>query len=226
MRIICLADLHGFLPDIPDGDVAIIAGDICPASDHSFWFQQQWLDGSFRNWAKNLPVKHVVFCAGNHDLYFDGKSVKAPDHLCFMPDWPKNVHYLQDSSIVIDGVKIYGSPWSLDYCDWAFMGDEYKLYDKVRSIPDDVNIWLSHSPANGIMDFNKWGNCHIGACAIRDKALSLPNLKLFVFGHLHQKNPSGNGPDGDLVKNGIRFVNATIVNEAYEMVYPPIIVDL
>ncbi len=76
-RILCISDLHGYLPKIEDihqADLCLIAGDICPHfrthyvgdSDDCFG-QSQWLSLVFKPWMDALPVKQTYFCWGNHD---------------------------------------------------------------------------------------------------------------------------------------------------------------
>lgn len=48
VRIVATADLHGHLPRLPEGDLLIIAGDLCPEGDQSQ--QAQWIDCEFRDW--------------------------------------------------------------------------------------------------------------------------------------------------------------------------------
>lgn len=50
MRIVALSDQHGFLPEIPPCDLAIVAGDVCPdrfgpfMAAHDPHQQQAWFD--------------------------------------------------------------------------------------------------------------------------------------------------------------------------------------
>src|SRR5262249_37371286 len=51
MKIVALADLHGYLPSaIPACDLLLLAGDLTPVQNHAPAFQAQWLDGPFRAW--------------------------------------------------------------------------------------------------------------------------------------------------------------------------------
>lgn len=146
MKIIAISDIHGKLPaSTPECDVLVIAGDICPAYDHSYWFQKQWLGQAFNDWLKEQPAKHIVGVAGNHDIIFE-------DHMkgSVLPkiEW----NYLRDSSVVIDGVKFYGHPWTPRFCDWAFNSSDEELSVIDSKIPDDVNVLITHGPPYGILD--------------------------------------------------------------------------
>jgi 3',5'-cyclic AMP phosphodiesterase CpdA len=68
-RVVAIADLHGNLPgDLPEGDVLVIAGDVCPIEDHSVEFQDRWLKETFAAWLDSLPHAEVIWIAGNHDF--------------------------------------------------------------------------------------------------------------------------------------------------------------
>jgi len=65
MRIVCLSDTHCQTNsiDVPDGDVLIIAGDVC-LNGHEHELQ------GFDEFLWRLPHKHKLFVAGNHDVPF------------------------------------------------------------------------------------------------------------------------------------------------------------
>lgn len=93
MKIVAFSDYHnnGKI-DVPDGDVLVIAGDICKFGR---------LD-DFDEFISGLPHKHKLLVAGNHDYFAKrGEAHKiAP-----------SMKYLQDEVVVIDGKKFYGTPW-------------------------------------------------------------------------------------------------------------------
>ena len=62
MIICAVSDLHGQLPDIPKCDLLLIAGDVCPVTNHSLDFQEHWLDTEFRWWLKKIPAKKICMC--------------------------------------------------------------------------------------------------------------------------------------------------------------------
>ena len=61
----------------------------------------------------------------------------------------KHIHYLQDSSVTIGGLKIWGSPWTLFFFDWAFNLYEDQLREKWEEIPEDTDIIVTHGPPLG-----------------------------------------------------------------------------
>ena len=93
-----------------------------------------WLD-------KQTQFKHKIVSdfiysqviAGNHDLTLD--EYHYNDHLAKkfhrhfkVPEDPKankarimkSCHYLENSGVEIEGYKFWGSPCSLEFCDWGF----------------------------------------------------------------------------------------------------------
>jgi Icc-related predicted phosphoesterase len=212
-----ISDIHGNLPNIPSTDLLIIAGDLCPATDHSLDFQQYWLETSFKYWLRDIDAKFKVFIFGNHD--FIGE--KRPSDVAKIFKNLKNVAYLQDSSVEFEGLNIYGSPYQLFYYDWAFNLYENDIKKKWELIPKNTDILVVHGPAYGIGDYAprpKSGGEHTGSPSLLEKIKEI-KPKLFVCGHIH----SGYGKYS--IDDTIA-VNASLLNEKYELVNEPIMVNL
>nr|CAD7195259.1 unnamed protein product [Timema douglasi] len=68
VRFVCMSDTHSLTPhirfDIPYGDVFIHAGDFTRCGR-----EEEVVD--FNNWIGQLPHKHKLVIAGNHELSFD-----------------------------------------------------------------------------------------------------------------------------------------------------------
>lgn len=215
MKITILADIHSQLNfKIPKSDICLIAGDICPAY-HDFLtsidMQADWLDCEFRSWLKKQPVKDVVICPGNHDWIFEKDISKVPN-------FGKNVHYLIDEEIKLLGLKIYGTPWQLPFCEWAFNLREERLKLCWDNIPEDTDILLCHGPPYGIMDVESTDNFHIGSRTLLDRIKNI-KPKIVAFGHNHNEH-------GIFEEDGIKYINASLVDEKYKMTRKPIMVEL
>jgi Icc-related predicted phosphoesterase len=197
MKLICISDLHGNLPDLPSGDLIIIAGDICPDYDQFKWYNTQ-----FRQWAlrQNAPI---IATWGNHD--FLGERG--------MPGYIDNVTMLVDDMVVVQDRKIYGTPWSVQFGNWAFMRDERVLLEKYRNVPNGLDVLISHTPPYGFLDKNVDGE-HCGSQSLAYYT-GPTDPKLLVCGHIHEAR----GIDGSVV-------NASIVDEHYRHVHEPIVVEL
>lgn len=207
IRIIATADLHGELPDIPECDLLLIGGDVCP--DGSLAFQAKWLDSKYRNWLQTIPAKEIVGIAGNHDLIFEKAEHLVPHGL----RW----HYLKDSAIELYGFKIYGTPWQLPF--WgAFNLNEEKLAKQYTTIPQDVDILISHGPPHGIFDevpLHTGGIQHTGSLALRNKVFEI-KPKLCVYGHIHCSF-------GICKLDEIVFANVCLLNDEMEVTNQPVL---
>lgn len=236
-KIVCISDIHGNLPStLPLGDILIIAGDICPIFDHSFAFQKLWLETNFTDWLHQTQkrIPNIVYIAGNHDFAFEKADLTQPSWInwgCTQKDirLGKGIFYLQDSGIKIGNLNIWGTPWQRRFFDWAFNLDEPELAKKWNLIPNNTNIIVCHGPAYsygdavaprpGTYDETKWPEVeHVGSPSMLAK-LDEIQPKLYVCGHIH----AGYGvkQHGNTV-----MVNASYVNERYQPVNEPIIIEL
>ena len=133
----------------------------------------------FLRWFASLPYDHKIFVPGNHDIAWE-KYGKEPF------DIPPSVHVLIDEEVVIDGIRIYGSPWQPRFgTNWAFnleRGEQLKR--KWDKIPPGTDILITHGPPHGIMDIDE-SNAHMGCEALRNMVRKICP-KLHVFGHNHR----------------------------------------
>jgi Icc-related predicted phosphoesterase len=205
MRIVFISDTHGKHRDlkIPDGDMLIHAGDCSMTGS----VEQI---ASFNNWLGTLSHAYKICIAGNHDWLFERRTMRACDIM-------SNAIYLEDSEVVIDGIKIYGSPWQPWFCDWAFnLPRGEKLREKWRMIPADTDILITHGPPHSIMD-----RCPDGqqaGCKDLSRRIEIVRPKLHVFGHIH----SGHG----IIKHRhTTFINASMLDEMYMPGYEAIVIE-
>lgn len=214
MRLCLISDIHSFHRKlvIPECDVLLVAGDLTFRGELS-------VIEDFADWTKELPAKHKVVIHGNHEVGHE-HGHKRPIGLKMFAD--AGIIYLQDSNVVIDGIKIHGSPYTPRFYDWEYNVDRDKISKHWDLIPDDTNVLMCHGMPMGILDEVPRGigqTEHVGDQALLDRIDQLKELKLFVGGHLHPGY-------GMIERNGVKFVNASSCNNQYKPVNPPIIVDL
>lgn len=198
MRVVCMSDTHTQTNSlqVPEGDVLIHAGDFT-----SFGKPQHIVD--FDRFLSTLPYKHKLVIAGNHE---------------FKPDSIRLEHatFLQDESVVIEGIKIYGSKWQ------GF--DAHK--DAWASIPSDAQIVVTHQPPANYGDSSNHcasKNMMGGGCRFLLARILQVKPKYHIFGHIHE----GHGvykhqtPDTE-----ITFINAAICGQNYKATNQPIVFDI
>lgn len=205
MKVALISDTHGFLPAIPDGvDAVLHAGDIGVDRDPVRWFSE-----ALYPWARKVGVP-IYATFGNHDRI--GERLMVPDPI------PTNLRFEVDALIDVLGVPVWFSPWSLRFYDWAFMAGEPALRIKYDKIPEKTQVIVSHGPPFGSGDMTLQSE-RVGSVALLDRMLNLPELKLVVTGHIHEAH-------GIHRANGMtRVINCTHVNEYYEPVHEPIIIE-
>jgi len=161
----------------------------------------------FNQWLGKQPHQHKIVIAGNHDQMFERHPGAARELLT-------NATYLENSGTEVAGLKIWGSPVQPEFNNWAFnvaRGAAIRRYWDM--IPESTNILITHGPPFGVLDQSHLTSEHLG-CEELAKAVAHIKPKFHVFGHIH-------GGHGGLTANGTRFLNSSVVNERYLLVYKP-----
>lgn len=214
MIIDCISDLHGRYPKLEGGDLLIVAGDLTARDTNEEYHM-------FHDWAVGLDYFAVVVIGGNHD-----NRLQANRHIFDSED--SIIVYLEDESFEYMDINIWGSPWTKTFegmnphCKAFTKDTEKELADKFKSIPDDVDILITHSPPWGVLDKTTDGD-HVGSKALASQVGNMKNPpKLWVWGHIHESY----GIDSIVRGKPCKMVNASHVNERYQPVNKPIRIEL
>jgi Icc-related predicted phosphoesterase len=208
LRIVAISDTYGQHRklNLPEGDVLIHAGDISNKGDDLEIFD-------FINWFENQNFKSKIFIAGNHDFYFERNTPKEIEKLL-----PKDIYYLNDSGVEIGGIKFWGSPITPWFYNWAF--NRHRGIDIAKHwelIPQDIDVLITNGPMFKRLDENIEGK-HVGCKDLFIKSQAL-NLKAHIFGHIHESY-------GIVERQNIKFLNASVLNEKYQLVNNPLVLDV
>jgi Icc-related predicted phosphoesterase len=215
MRICLTSDLHGTLPETPECDLLIIAGDVAPdfgragSTVRSADQQDAWLCTTFSMWLNERPGDPcIVGIAGNHDFALESDVVLGYD----LP-W----HYLVDEGFEFEGVKMWGIPWVPNLSRWAFHLDDARLLERFNRVPDDTDIVISHGPPFGYCDRTvpKFNDVHAGFPGAVDM-IDRVQPKLFVCGHIHEGY-------GYWQRGETTVCNVSLMTENYEPTQPPVL---
>jgi predicted phosphohydrolase len=226
MKIVFFSDTHGWHDSLtlPEVDIAICCGDISMRGLRTEVV-------SFMDWFMNQPVKHRVMIAGNHDYWFDTKHPKSLNyrlednsHLDVVPD---GIIYLQDSDVTIEGIKIWGSPVTPWFHNWAFNMLPEDLETYWDQIPDDADIVITHGPcANTLLDKCLRGGARVG-CPSLTKRIANIRPKILAFGHIHEAYGIDDKfiPDDDGVEKMTRLINCSYLDFHYQPTNEPVLID-
>ena len=208
MKLVCISDTHGYhdTMHVPAGDVLIHAGDLTKRGTVEE-------TRAAAEWLERLPHEHKIVIAGNHDFLFERDPAAA--RALFT-----HATYLEDQAVVIDGVRFYGSPYTPEFFNWAFMlprGDALRA--KWSHIPNGTDVLVTHGPPHKILDLTLHGD-RAGCEALAERVAEL-KPRLHVFGHIHE----GYGTQGD-ASSETHFMNASICTFDYRPKNAPIVFDL
>lgn len=213
MKTVCISDTHGLHRQVSlpkNIDLLIFAGD----SMTSGYSKKELID--FVKWFDSQNATHKIMIAGNHCRYIENHPEDFEKILENYPD----VIYLEDEFITVNGFKVYGTPHSKEFYNWAFNRNEQQLESIFSNIPKDTDILISHAPEYMVLDELVDGR-HVGEFTLSKAIRELGNLKLHVFGHIHNSY-------GMIKPHGQNHysVNASQVDENYNIVNKPIILEL
>lgn len=207
MRIVVLGDTHTQHRDVkvPQGDVLLFAG------DGEFRSALDLID--FNDWLSTLKYKCIIVIAGNHDFYCEKFPKEVRQYLT-------NAIYLKDEQYVLPGkISVWGSPMTLMFMDWAFMETEENL-DRYywRKIPKNTDILLVHGPAYKHLDIGRPRSGNLGSKTLAQKIEEL-KIPYVIHGHIH-------GSYGIENTDKTTYINCSVLDEDYQLVNEPIVIDI
>jgi Icc-related predicted phosphoesterase len=217
MIIDCVGCLHGARPQLKGGDLLIITGDLTAKDtpeEHLY----------FAEWLDEQPYKKKFVVAGNHDNNIDPDSIESL----------KGCYYLQDCGTEFEGLKIWGSPWSMYFkginpkCTAFTKYEEDLIMDELHKMPNDIDILITHSPPYSILDeipMKDGSLFHAGSTTIYGWLKYVVRPRLHVFSHIHEAY--GQTEHFSTYNDKMMLsVNCSIMNEKYKPVNAPIRVIL
>ena len=208
LKFVAISDTHGQHAKVilPEGDVLIHAGDITKRGELNEV-------NDFLTWFAVQKFEYKIFIAGNHDFFFERESGERIKQII-----PAGVTYLNNEGVIINGIKIWGSPVTPWFFDWAFnchRGGPIKRYWDL--IPPDTDVLVTHGPVFEILDKTVRGQ-FVG-CADLLTSVKEIKPKVHLCGHIHEAY-------GSLAKGETLFINASLLNEKYNYVNQPAVFEL
>ena len=206
IKICAIADTHRqhWNIKVPKCDLFIFAGDaeingLLPLHD-------------FNDWLLTIQAKNKVVIFGNHDRYaeFIGKD-ECKKQL-------SNCIYLENEFIEVDGFKIFGSPYSVEFNRWSFMRYDNDLKEIWDTIPLETEIVLTHSMPYGILDGVLPRMQSVGSLTLRD-AIKRVRPYIQIGGHLHESY-------GQYTDGKTDYYNVAVMDEQYKVVNPCTIIEV
>ena len=244
LRITGISDTHNkhnqLNGKLPGGDLLIHSGDIT-----SLGRKHEVAD--FIKWFGKQDYTYKIFIAGNHDMTFDreillrnklahfeGRTEYDTECAEGKPQWlidmlavglPGGVFYLENGSIDIEGIKIWGSPYSPSFgYGWAFNKDRgHDIAQCWNEIPMDTDIVITHSPIYGYNDRALNTNQNVG-CSDLYHRLHEVKPHLHFAGHIHEGYGYGTIPYKNEWGDVYTF-NPSTCNLRYEAINKPITFD-
>jgi Icc-related predicted phosphoesterase len=209
MKIFAISDTHGRHEQvqIPEGtDMLIHAGDFSNVKSPPLNHNEVNL---FLIWLEQQPVKYKVIIAGNHDTSIESRFINKEEFQ------NRNIIYLEHELVEIEGIKIFGSPYTPEFCNWAFNRARNKLGRIWDTIPDDIDILITHGPPKSVLDSasrDRHVSEHVGCSALLKRVLKI-QPKYHIFGHIHDNEDNLNNGTFKLLNCKTIFANVSCVKD-------------
>jgi Icc-related predicted phosphoesterase len=207
VRIACISDTHGQHSELalPEADLLIHAGDFMVSGKRLGEIT------SFNMWLEQTGYSKVVVVPGNHEVLFETDPGMARVSLT-------NAQCLIQSGVEIAELKVWGSPFNVEFNDWAFNVPRGVIRRYWDLIPEGLDVLITHYPPYGIFDQYEDG-VHIG-CEDLAEAVQRAKPKVHIFGHVHYSG-------GKSVRIGdTLYVNASVADSDLHCTVAPQVIEV
>jgi Icc-related predicted phosphoesterase len=210
MKIWFISDTHNEHSglSIPEVDLVIHCGD---ESTHGNAFMNEPEARKFFDWYSVLNIETKLFVPGNHSTAVEQGLIRAEDY--------PGIRFLIHDQIEVRGLKIFGSPYTPRFHDWSYMKKRGQLDLVWQSIPDDIDILVTHGPPKGVLDLTRdiesKAIVQVGCIALRRHVEERIKPKIHAFGHLHDETGICNY--GMFTRGATQFINCSCCNLASQL---------
>lgn len=174
----------------------------------------------FFYWFSVLEIPNKVFVPGNHSTAIEQGLIRSSDY--------PQVTFLIHAQTECNGLKIFGSPYTPEFFNWSYMKPRPELDAVWQSIPDDINILITHGPPKGIRDvtkdFDSGEPVHVGSKSLRTHVEMRIKPKIHAFGHIHDEKAIQNY--GTTTRNGTQFINCSVCDLAGRLKNPGVVLEV
>lgn len=211
MKIQVISDTHTFHKKMsvdPTADMILHMGD---ETNHPRNSSNYWEFVKFIEWFGRLPIEHKLLVPGNHSAFISTNIPLARDIAA-----EAGVEILINQLVSIDGVSIYGSPYTPPFGSWYFMAEEERL-ERMYSYIDKCDILATHGPPEGVLDMAPDGR-QCGSVSLK-KFVNRVKPSYHVFGHIHDHYELDElkiQNSTKLITDDTTFVNASFVDNHYK----------
>ena len=210
MKVWFISDPHSKHQEliVPDNiDMVIHAGDA--GTYKSPYNCKRDLENGLQ-WFNDLDIDTKIYVPGNHDT--------ALEYGLIHPTQYKNIEFLVHEYIEIDDLKIFGSPYTPTFFNWAYNKGEKEIKELWKDIPEDLDILITHGPPKDVLDRCQDGY-RAGCPHLKEKVLEV-SPKIHVFGHIHEEGGKTEEKENTL------FINAAVLDLKYNHANNGVIIDV
>jgi len=116
-------------------------------------------------------------------------------------------------------IAIAGNHVTKTFLNWAFMESDDNLDRYYWSkIPQKTDVLLTHGSAHGYLDVTQPQGDHLGSKTLADRIEKL-KIPYVIHGHIH-------GSYGIKKTKETTYINCSVLNEDYDLVNQPIVLDV
>lgn len=200
-----------------DVDLVVHCGDESDTGDLALNAKESQ---AFFEWYSALSVPNKIFVPGNH-------SIAIEQGLINPADFPK-IQFLIHAETRIEGWRIFGSPFTPEFFNWAYMKTKRELANLWQSIPQGIDLLITHGPPKGIKDLtHDMANqrmIHVGCPSLARHVRDRISPRLHAFGHIHDESDIGNF--GTKIVGDTMYANCACCDLEGRIQHNGIIVDL
>lgn len=165
----------------------------------------------FFQWFSGLEIEHKIFVPGNHSTAIE-KGLIRPE------EYP-HIRFLIHQQTELGGLVVFGTPYTPRFFNWAYMRERKELDGVWQTIPDRVDILISHGPPKGILDRTRdmasHKPIHVGSLSLTRHVRERIKPRVHAFGHIHDELGIRNF--GTVFDSETLFVNCSCCDQSIQL---------